>query len=213
MTPHNRARCLMLLSALPSSTHWNDGASALYSMTIEHWDDQLGLDTVDLACVKCTWRPAPAELIEIAVQIAFPAPSKTDTREAMRLAVIYHGRKAAKASTPFLSSVAETLGGWPAVCAMSSEEIAQRFDVAYKTAVANRSEESLPYLRLPAAERNVPQLPSAYTIERLARLSPPITVRQIAAAPGVGERGPQSQKELLAAKLLGVRVAHQSNEP
>ncbi len=205
MTPTNRAACLMLLSGLPSAGAWSTAASVLYGKTIEDWDDELGLAAVQKACETCEWRPAPAKLIEIAVQIALPAPSQSDTREAMRLAVLYHGRKAARASTPFLCSVVEGLGGWPAVCATASEEIDERFSAAYKSAVAGRCEQSIPYLSLPAEERNIPLLPSAQSIEQNARMIPPAPPRQL--TPKHGERGPKSQKEILAARLLGVPIA------
>jgi hypothetical protein len=141
MTAQMMTHCLDLLAGMPSAAPWSDPVSATYTLAMEGWTDDVAFETVRRAVLTEEWRPAPARLIAIAVELHAPMPPAHQVREQIREMLIFHGGRAAgqiaAKEFPLLHRVAEQLGGWANLTHMGTEEIDKGFPFAY-SAVAGK---------------------------------------------------------------------------
>jgi hypothetical protein len=158
MTEETLIACLDLLAGMPSAAPWSKAVSATYSLAMEGWTDDVAFETVRRSVLTEEWRPAPARLIAIAVELHAPMLPAFELREQIRQMLIFHGGRAAgriaAKEFPLLNRVAEHLGGWANLTHMGTEEIDKGFPFAYNAvardwAVTGGSD----LLRVEASER------------------------------------------------------------
>lgn len=62
------------LELMPSSWQWKPGHAGLYAIVLDELGPDLSRTALNWAVRHCKWRPAPAELRDIAIRIAHPTP-------------------------------------------------------------------------------------------------------------------------------------------
>ena len=193
MNAMTQKTCLDLLAGMPSSAPWTEASAALYIMALEGWSDDVALGAVKQACLTLEWRPAPVKLREIAVAKFAPAPSPYEVRDQIREMLLWHGARQAhryESHLPFLASVVDELGDWIALERMSTEEIDERFDGAYRRTLSTWQEEaSETVLRLDSEGR---QQLGAVNVRALGKSGPTVILRQV---PGQARGGLTSARE------------------
>lgn len=131
-----------ILSAMPSSQPWDDRTSAVYAIAMQKWDDGLTEKAVMKCLMTKKWRPTPAEIREVALQIKRVTVPGPTAHEQIRHIVIRYSPEERSAvadrlvkqgkispSVPYLVS---QLGGWRSVGSMTEDglakEIASKMD-------------------------------------------------------------------------------------
>lgn len=134
-----------ILSAMPSSQPWDDRVSMAYAIAMKGWDDKLAEKTVMKALMTKKWRPAPAELREIALQvkkIVVPTPT---AQEQIRHIVLYYPQEERRSASeklvsegkisPIVPSLVKHIGGWGRVGSMPEDKLEKALDEAMEDAV------------------------------------------------------------------------------
>lgn len=137
MTPETLNHCLNLLAGMPSSAPWTEATSAVYTLALKDWADDVAMGAVQWGALNLEWRPAPVKLREIAVRDFAAPPSPFALREQLRSMLLWHGGSQAACfadKIPLLAAVADNLGGWANLSRMTTDEIDSRFQVAYDAA-------------------------------------------------------------------------------
>lgn len=136
MTDQMQLHCLSMLAGLPSSAPWSEATAVTYAIAMEGWTDEVAEGTLRRVVQTEEWRPAPARLIAIAVDLFAPMPPAYQVRQQIRQMLLWHGGRAAAQLAakefPLLHQVADLLGGWANLVHMGSEEIDERFPLAYQ---------------------------------------------------------------------------------
>lgn len=158
MTEETLIACLDLLAGMPSAAPWSKAVSATYSLAMEGWTDEVAFESVRRSVLTEEWRPAPARLIAIAVELHAPMPPAHQLREQIRQMLVFHGGRAAgqiaAREFPLLHQVAEQLGGWANLTHMGTEEIDRCFPSAYNTVARDwATGGGIELLRVEAGER------------------------------------------------------------
>jgi hypothetical protein len=175
MTPETQYRCLEYLSGMLSpSQGWSEAVASLYILAMEGWQDDVAERTVKHAALNEKWRPAPAELRQLAARLVLadmaPVPSPVATRDEIRTLIIRHGRQAIKAahSHPLIAAVVDEMGDWASLCGRYTEDIDAAFPGAYQRAVAGlEASVAQTQLCLPEPERRL--LLTACTQKEMSR--------------------------------------------
>lgn len=122
-----------ILSAMPSSQPWDDRVSMAYALSMKGWDDKLAEKAVMKALMTKKWRPTPAELREIALQmkrIFVPHPT---AQEQIRHVVLYYPPEQRRDASeklvsqgkisPIVPAIVKNLGGWSRIGSMSDDKL------------------------------------------------------------------------------------------
>ena len=157
-----------ILSAMPSSQAWDERVSMAYAIAMKGWDDKLAEKTVMKALMTKKWRPAPAELREIALQvkrIIVPTPT---AQEQIRHVVLYYPENQRKQASerlvnegkisPLVPSLVKHLGGWGRIGTMPEDKLEKAIVEVMEDAVDDpvvEQELSKPLPALEASQRKM----------------------------------------------------------
>jgi hypothetical protein len=161
MTEQTFAGVANILSAMPSSQTWTAAISTVYAMALKDWDDKLAQKVAMHALMNLKWRPSPAEMRELALQIRkIKVPNQT-MHEQVRTIVVYHPPAERKKATdklvkegkicPLIPEVVERLGGWNRVGQMTEEQLATGIEKESSECLSSEVTENI--LALPMPER------------------------------------------------------------
>jgi hypothetical protein len=134
-----------ILSSMPSQQHWDDRVSAVYAIAMKDWDDSLTQRAVMKCLMTKRWRPTPAEIREVALQLKrVHVPSHTAYEQVKHVVLYYppHEREQAvdrlvkqgKVS-PSIPLAIATLGGWRNVGHMTEDKLSNVIENAVVRAV------------------------------------------------------------------------------
>ena len=103
--------CTMLQTMNSSvGNTWTEASRLGYEIALKGFDDELIFEVAKHAVKNCTWRPAPAELLEMAANIASPLPNENEVFNTISNCLMM-GTGYADVSE-FVSNVVCAIGGW-----------------------------------------------------------------------------------------------------
>lgn len=161
MTEQTFAGVANILSAMPSSQAWTPAISTVYAMALKDWDDKLAQKVAMHALMNLKWRPSPAEMRELALQMRkIKVPNQT-MHEQIRHIVVYHPSSERRKATeklvnegkvcPLIPEVIERLGGWGRIGQMTEEQLATGIEKESAECLGSDVTEQI--LALPMPER------------------------------------------------------------
>ena len=103
--------CLALLSEMNSTQKWISATTQLYDVVLEALGEEWSVKAVKHAVLTEQWRPAPAQLRQIAAQLASPVPNEGDCFAEFWQAVQY-SQPRPEWSHAIIGEVVRRLGGW-----------------------------------------------------------------------------------------------------
>lgn len=112
MTETARQVLFTMLKTMNSSAGnaWTDAQYSMYTLALEGIDDELILQVAKEMVKTCKWRPSPAELLEMAVNIASPIPTETEVYNTICNAIAFAtGYESVHKLT---QDVVNAIGGW-----------------------------------------------------------------------------------------------------
>lgn len=171
MTDQALAECRTLLRLMPSTQPWEDGHRTLYDMVLRNMTDEEGRSAVEFAAEHESWRPAPARLREIAVNLASPLPDADacyDEIAHLAETVGLYGaclpeRPSIRVpgpptfSHPIVARIVNYCGGWAMICsgeANMAEGLRKQVRSSWESVARDWRERVGVALKLPPAQRD-----------------------------------------------------------
>ena len=177
---------------MPSSnqTKWPKGDSksevqeravltAPYEAVTRHWSPELCRQVAEYVMHHEEWRPAPAKLVKIALELIRPVSSMNEVfkeivymvnkygtmtvQDPNRPAIRYFSPNAPKMSSPFVDDVVDRMiMNWEQICSdVSTKELMNDVDSAYKLVTAEWDNKIIEQLKLPEDRRDVKYIPKS----------------------------------------------------
>ena len=106
-----QTRCLTLLREMQSGQPWTAATETLYEVVLDALGEEWATPAVRHAVLTEQWRPAPAQLRQIASRLASPLPNEGDCFAEFWKAVQYSNSHP-QWSHPIIGDVVKRLGGW-----------------------------------------------------------------------------------------------------
>lgn len=147
MTEQTFAVAANILSTMPSQQPWDDRVSMVYAIAMQNWNDDLVSKAVMSALMTKKFRPTPAELREVALQLKRVRIATPQAAQQIKHIVLYHPLeqrnkamdemvKQGKVS-PILPMVVKNCGGWGRVGTMTEHNLSE----AVERAMADAAED------------------------------------------------------------------------
>lgn len=165
MTEQTFAVAANILSTMPSQQPWDDRVSMVYAIAMEKWNDDLVARAVKYALMTKKFRPTPAELREVALQLKRVRIATPQAAQQIKHIVLYHPiENRNKAMTemvnqgkvsPILPMVVKNCGGWGRVGTMTEHQLSEAVERAMADASEDPALETVltePYLQLEGAQ-------------------------------------------------------------
>lgn len=134
-----------ILSSMPSQQQWSDAVSAVYAIAMKDWDDSLTQRAVMKCLMTKRWRPTPAEIREVALQLKRVHVPGHTAYEQVKHVVLYYPPNEREGAverlvkqgkvSPSVPLAVSALGGWRNVGHMTEEKLADVMENAVVRAV------------------------------------------------------------------------------
>jgi len=121
-----------LLAVMPAQVQWDERVAVMYAYALKDWDDTIVEYAVKKALLTCNFRPTPAELRKIAMQLIVPQLSPMQVQGQISSFIIKVHPTQRDAFTekmtnqgkmnPIIGDVVNKLGGWRETATRSSED-------------------------------------------------------------------------------------------
>lgn len=121
-----------LLAVMPAQVPWDERVAVMYAYALNDWDDSIVEYAVKKALTTCNFRPTPAELRKIAMQLIAPQLSAMQihgkisefiTRVHPSQRTMFTDKMIEQGKmNPIIREVVDKLGGWREVGVRSSED-------------------------------------------------------------------------------------------
>lgn len=165
MTEQTFAVAANILSTMPSQQPWDDRVSMVYAIAMQRWNDDLVSRAVTYALMTKKFRPTPAELREVALQLKRVRIATPQAAQQLKHIIVYHPLerrnkameemvKQGKVS-PILPMVVKNCGGWGRVGTMTEDQLSKAVERAMEDAAEDPALDNVltePYLQLEGSQ-------------------------------------------------------------
>lgn len=110
-------RALALLEAMPSTQPWGEPQAELYQYVLKRFSEDLIPQVLERIVLHEHWRPPPARIIEIALDMIAPIPSAEECYAEIQSELFAKGWYGTpEFSHAIVWKIVHALGGWRAIC-------------------------------------------------------------------------------------------------